>query len=182
MTVNSDPGLLSTHNSLFVIRSPSGRAGVFVLRSSFCDPPAVQRPPLQPSLCSPAVSAAIPSPLWSGRPGCIFGLCSAAVSAASSSRCNPDVPAGQGSSFFDLCSSFGNGLGLGLGMNGRAGAVPCSLLPVLGWSSPGEKLSLFVVVAAEAVGRCREVGRGPAFHNSAVGRVGRAVVHQAVEK
>jgi hypothetical protein len=48
-------------------------------------------------------------------------------------------------------------------------------------SSPDEKLSV-VVVAAEAVGRWREEGRGLAFHNSAVGRVGRAMAHQAVEK
>jgi hypothetical protein len=44
-----------------------------------------------------------------------------------------------------------------------------------GGSSPGEKLSSVVVVAAEAVGRWRVVGRGPAFHNSAAGRVGRAI-------
>ena len=50
----------------------------------------------------------------------------------------------------------------------------------LEWSSPGEKLSLIVVVAAEAVGRWREVERGPAFHNSAVGRVGRATVGRPV--
>lgn len=47
-------------------------------------------------------------------------------------------------------------------------------------SSPGEKLSLVVVGAEEAVGRWWEVGRGPAFHNSAVGRVGRAIADQAV--
>lgn len=48
-------------------------------------------------------------------------------------------------------------------------------------SSPGEKLSLVAVVVAEAVGRWSEVERGPAFHNSAVGRVGRATADQAVE-
>ena len=43
-------------------------------------------------------------------------------------------------------------------------------------------MSVFVVVAAEAVGRWREVGREPAFHNSAVGRAGRATADQGVEK